>query len=395
MGTADSRKVLTLNSGSSSLKFALFLMGPEETMALAGKLDRIGLGEGEFRCKDAAGQELAAQKLRLANHDAALGVLFDWLRQQPVGKDLDAVGHRVVHGGRRYSQPQRITSEVLAELHRLTPLAPNHLPSEIKAIEAVSRAHPSLPQVACFDTAFHRQMPAVAQHFALPRHLTEEGILRYGFHGLSYEYVVGALEERERRGRVIIAHLGNGASMAAVRDGRGVDTTMGLTPTGGLVMGTRSGDLDPGVLLHLMREEGIRPASLDELLNHHAGLLGISGLSPDMKDLLERAPNHPHAAEAVELFCYVARKFIGAFTAVLGGLDTLVFTGGIGENAAPVRARIGAGLEFLGVHIDPERNQASAPVISPDRSPVTVRVVRTNEELMIARHTQRLIGQSV
>jgi len=286
--------------------------------------------------------------------------------------------------------------EVVADLRALVPIDPNHLPQAIAAIEAVVRAYPAVPQVVCFDTAFHSRMPRVARLYALPRDLAEGGVVRYGFHGLSYEYVVGELRRLDRGaydGRVVVAHLGNGASMAAVRGGVGVDTTMGFTSTGGLVMGTRSGDLDPGVPLFLLEERGMSPTEVSDLVNKQAGLLGVSGTSADMRDLLEREAYDGRAAEAVALFCYQAKKFLGALAAALGGLDALVFTGGIGEHAAPVRERVCEGLGFIGIRLDPDRNAAHAPVISSDDAAVTVRVVPTDEDLMVARHTRRLIEQ--
>src|SRR5262249_43323752 len=271
-----------------------------------------------------------------------------------------------------------------------------HLPQAIRAIESLQQIYPAVPQIACFDTAFHRRMPSVAQTFALPRRFKDAGIVRYGFHGLSYEYIMHelrALDAGAADGRVIIAHLGNGASMAAVHHGVGVETTMGLTPAGGLVMSSRSGDLDPGVLLFLLESCGLEPSALSQLLNKESGLLGVSGTSADMEDLLERETDDPRAAEAVALFCYQARKFLGALAAALGGLDTLVFTAGIGEHAAPIRARICEGLEFLGLHLDAARNAAHAPIISSDTSRVAARVIPTDEDLMIARHTRRLINE--
>jgi acetate kinase len=276
------------------------------------------------------------------------------------------------------------------------PLASNHLPGALAAIEALCKAHPSLAEIACFDTAFHRQMPELAQRYPLPRQFADEGVLRYGFHGLSYEYVLHELQQTpgaKADGRIIIAHLGNGASMAAVREGRGIETTMGFTPTGGLVMGTRSGDLDPGVPLYLLQQRGMSPDELHELLNRRSGLIGVSAVSSDMQDLLAREKENRDAALAVELFCYQARKFIGALAAALGGLDELVFTGGIGEHAAPVRARICEPLGFLGIVVDPARNEAAEAILSPPGSRVTVRVVKTNEELMMARHADQLLRQ--
>jgi acetate kinase len=386
--------ILTLNSGSSSVKFALYRVGAAEELTVGGSLDRIGLGDGRFRAERCR-EVLTDQTLALPNHDAALTVLLRWLHDQRPGPAVTAVGHRVVQGGPHHTRPQRITPAILDDLRRLVPLAPNHLPSEIAGIEAVARSFPHLPQVACFDTAFHRAMPDLARRLALPRHLYDEGVQRYGFHGLSYQYIVEELRRAagaEASGRVVIAHLGNGASLAAVRDGRPVDTTMGLTPLGGLVMGTRCGDLDPGVVLYLLREKGMSPDAVDELLNKRSGLLGVSDISPDMKDLLDREASDPRAAEAVGLFCRQARKFVAAMAAAAGGLDTLVFTAGIGEHSPPVRARLCEGLDFLGVRIDPARNAANAPIISPDAPPVTVRVMKTNEELMIARQTFAVVG---
>lgn len=399
MPDRNTSRILTINSGSSSLKFALFEMGDDEVLRLAGKLEGIGLGgSGRFAVKDGEGASLVDESRRLDDHEAALSRLFDWLRDRPEHGELNAVGHRVVHGGSRHTRPERITPEVMASLQELVPLAPDHLPQELRAIEAVGRAYPGLAQVACFDTAFHRTMPAVAQAFGLPRDLADEGVFRYGFHGLSYEYIVGELRKQAgpaaAEGRVIVAHLGNGASLAAILDGKSIDTTMGFTPAGGLVMSTRSGDLDPGILVYLLRHRGLDVEELDRVVNKRAGLLGVSGTSADMRELLESEEKDPHAAEAVALFCRQARKFVGALAAALGGLDTLVFTAGIGENAPPVRGRICEGLEFLGVRVDPGRNERNDAVISPDGSAVTVRVMRTDEERMIARHTRVVVREA-
>jgi len=386
--------LLTINTGSSSLKAALYRTDGGEQLELAAHVARIGHDDGTIGITDAAGATLLDERRDLPDHAAALGALFAWLRENRPDLALGAVGHRIVHGGSRYSEPQIVTGEMVAALRDLVPIDPEHLPQAIAAIEAVGRDHPDVPQVACFDTAFHRLMPEVAQTYALPRRYRDAGVIRYGFHGLSYESIMAALRAEDTgaaAGRVLIAHLGNGASMAAVRGGVGVETTMGFTPTGGLVMGTRSGDLDPGVLVHLLRAEGLSADALSDLVNRRAGLLGVSGTSGDMRDLLARAATDPRAAEAVALFCYTAKKFIGALAAALGGLDTLIFTGGIGEAAAPVRARICAGLGFLGIALDPRRNGSHAPIISPDEGPVTVRVLRTDEDLMIARHTARLV----
>jgi acetate kinase len=394
MPNQTARQILTINTGSSSLKVALYEAGREEALILWGEVERIGVPGGRFRLTDAHGATLIDRGGDLPDHGAALGAALAGLRRFRPELDLDAVGHRVVHGGIHYSEPQRVTPELIAALRGLIPIAPDHMPQAVRAIQAAVEAYPGIPQVACFDTAFHRHMPRTAQLYPLPRHLADEGVVRYGFHGLSYESIMRelrALAPREAEGRVVIAHLGNGASMAAVRGGIGIDTTMGFTPAGGLMMGTRPGDLDPGVLLYLLVERGMTPAAVNELVNQKAGLLGVSGIGADMRDLLGKEATDAQAAEAITLFCYQARKYLGALVAVLGGLDTLVFTGGIGEHAPSVRLRICEGLDFLGIRIDPDRNAAHAPAISREGGPVTVRVLRTDEDLMIARHTSELL----
>jgi acetate kinase len=381
--------VLCLNSGSSSLKFALYQLGADARLA-RGAVEGIGIPHGRFwltrsddtRIEDAAGD--------MGRHADALRRVFTALDAHGIETPA-AVGHRVVHGGAVYVSARRVDDRLLATLRSLVPLAPLHLPSEIEIIEAVRGLLPGVVQVACFDTAFHRAMPELAQRLPLPRRFWDEGVRRYGFHGLSYEYVVSELGPALDR-RTIIAHLGNGASLAALSNGRPVDTTMGLTPIGGLIMGTRTGDLDPGVLLHLMSARGYDVGRLGTLLNDQSGLLGISELTSDMKTLLERRDSDPRAAEAVEMFCRSVRKHVGAFAAVLGGLDTLVFTGAIGERAAAVRWEICRDLGHLGVRLDASRNAAHADVVSVASGPCVVRVVRTNEELMIARQTAAVLG---
>jgi len=399
MRSPDGKRILTVNSGSSSLKCALFHASSDSTVLLRiGILDRIGLEHGRFRVYDGNGLSLHDEPVSLPDHPSALKHTLAWFSSRQETWHLDAAGHRIVHGGTAYTQPQRITPAVLATLNQLIPLAPMHIPNELAAISALSQEYPHLPQVACFDTAFHRHMPRIAQLYGLPRNLTDEGILRYGFHGLSYEYILGELTREAgpetASGRLVIAHLGNGSSMVAVHRRASLDTTMGFTPLGGLVMSTRPGDLDPGVLLYLLNEQRIAPAELDALLNRQSGLLGVSGTSSDMRDLLSQATTDPHAAEAVDLYCYIARKTLGGLVAVLGGLDTLVFTGGIGENAAEIRQRISANMAFLGIEIHAARNEAGASVISSDASRVTVRVMKTDEEMMIARHTIAVLGIS-
>jgi acetate kinase len=389
-------RLLTINTGSSSLKAALYHFSAEaEERELGAEVERIGYPDARLHVEDTDGRSLFNRQDNLPDHAAALHAFLDWLQGRGDGASPDAVGHRVVHGGSRYSEPQLIDDGVVAALRDLIPIDPDHMPQAIEAIEATRRVYPAVPQVACFDTAFHRHMPRVARQYALPREREQAGVIRYGFHGLSYEYVMGELQRLDPAaagGRVVIAHLGNGASMAAVRAGRGIDTTMGFTPTGGLVMGTRTGDLDPGVLLYLLQERRMSPADLSALVNKEAGMRGVSGTSGDMQDLLGKEASDPRAAEAIALFCYTAKKYLGALVAALGGLDALVFTGGIGEHAAPVRERVCADLGFLGIDVDPARNRANAPVISRDGAPVVVRVVHTNEDLMIARHTYRLIS---
>jgi len=385
---ADS--VLCLNSGSSSLKFAVYRVGPAEARVASGAVESIGRPGGRLwlRADSDGGIEDSARAI--ADHAAAAREVLAALERHGLNA-ATAVGHRVVHGGPVFSTPRRVDREVLDALRGLVPLAPLHLPSEIAIIEAIAREHPDVPQVACFDTAFHRGMPEAAQRLPLPRSLWDDGVRRYGFHGLSYEYVVWKLGSAAR-GRLVIAHLGSGASLAAVLDGRCVDTTMGLTPLGGLVMGTRPGDLDPGILLYMLEARGYEPSRLDRLLNEESGLRGISATTADMKTLLERRAEDPRAAQAVAMFCTSVRKHIGAFAAALGGIDALVFTGAIGERAAAVRREIADGLGHLGIEVDPARNDVHGEVVSRSSAPCTVRIVPTNEELMIARHTAATVA---
>jgi len=379
--------ILTINSGSSSLKFSVYDMSRSEEALLSGEFKRIGLGHGIFH---AEGQD---QEIDLPDHDVALQWLFGWLANHGPGMKLDAVGHRLVYGGPNHYKPQLITPALENDLKKLIPFAPDHLPEELKAVEAVKNVYPSLPQVACFDTAFHWQSPRIAKLFPLPRHYWDEGLRRYGFHGLSYAYIVQELaRDGAAEGRVVVAHLGNGASMAAIRNQSPVDTTMGMTPSGGLMMGTRSGDLDPGAVFFVAEKESSL-ATAKTILNEKAGLLGVSEISSDMQDLLGKETIDSRAAEAIDLFCYQARKSLGSLVAVLGGLDTLVFTGGIGEHASSVRSRICEGLEFLGIRLDSTLNNSNDSVISTEESQVQVRVMKTDEEIMIARYTNDLISK--
>ncbi len=390
--------VLTINAGSSSIKFALFESSSEPQRTISGQLERIGTPDSAIAWRTRQQSELRRQPLGAKTTEAAVEPFVRWLDAQVGRAAIQAVGHRVVHGGPSYWQPTRATPEVIAELRRLSPLDPKHLPAEIELIEAFSQHLSGVPQVLCFDTAFHHDLPRASRVLPVPRRFEAQGVRRYGFHGLSYTFLMSEIErlaaKEAARGRIILAHLGSGASMAAVRDGRSIDTTMAFTPTAGLVMATRCGDLDPGFLLYLMRTERAGADAIDELVNSQSGLLGISETSPDMRDLLEREKSDPRAADAILVFCYQAKKWIGALAAALGGLDLLVFSGGIGENSVPARARICEALEFLGVRLDPARNERSADVISADGSSTCVRVIRTDEELVIARAVQSLLGRS-
>lgn len=395
--TVPGQRVLTLNSGSSSIRAAVYDMGPAETRVLSMKATRIGLAGSRVQFAAASGATLADPEVPLPDHAAALQALLGWLKREHPSLGLDVVGHRVVHGGGRYWEPERITPRLVAALEALVPLDPDHMPQVLGGIRAVASAYPGVPQVACFDTGFHRGLPPVARRYALPSEVSDSGIVRYGFHGLSYEYVMQelrALKNGIADSRVVMAHLGNGASMVAMRGGRPIDTTMGFSPTGGLVMGTRCGDLDPAVLVYLMREQRMSPDAVGLMINRQSGLLGVSGHTSDMRDLLDLEVRDHRAAEAVALFCYQARKYLGALAAALGGLDVLVFTGGIGEHAAPVRERLVAGMELFGIELDPERNRRHEPVISTDRSRVIVRVIGTNEEVMVARHASRQLARA-
>lgn len=388
------RAILTVNAGSSSLKFALFTQSLE--LLANGLIEGLGT-DPEFVLKDAAGQKILVDHLEGARlvetHARALEVALEALRERFPGFAVGAVGHRVVHGGMDHVDPVRVDEAVLMQLRKLIPLAPLHQPHNLAGIEACRAVFPAVPQVACFDTAFHRTHPRVSDIFALPRALYDEGVRRYGFHGLSYEYVTGRLKEIapfHAEGRVIICHLGSGASICATRGGLSVASTMGFSALDGLPMGTRPGQLDPGVLLYLMSEKGMDAKAISDLLYKKSGLLGLSGVSNDMRDLL--ASDKPEAREAVDYFVARVRREIGAMAAALEGVDAIVFTGGIGENAAPIREYVLEGMEWIGVELDRARNAAREGVISSDRSRVRVFVIRTDEERMIARHCVGLAG---
>ena len=393
MTAADERSILALNVGSSTLKFGLFPLAEGDDALLHGVLDYSGPTTGQLRITDSTGHSESREMV--VNRDSAAGELLHYLSNHALFASIQSVGHRLVHGGSRLRQPVRVDGGVRALLEDVIPLAPDHLPAELRAIDEVLRVAPSLVQVACFDTAFHSEMPVVARLFGLPRRLSNSGVVRYGFHGLSYEYVVQELRKRgELPARTIVAHLGNGASIAAILNGACVDTSMGMTPSGGLVMSTRSGDLDPGVMLYLLRSRGFSVSELDDAINREGGLLGISEFSSDVRDLLAARSTDSRAEDAMEVFCYQARKFIGAYSAALGGIEALVFTGGIGEHSPEVRARICEKLNFLGIRIDPVLNRVNAALISGNQGGVPVRIVKTKEEVMVARHVRESLASS-
>lgn len=388
--------ILALNAGSSSLKFALYEIGAAPVCVLTGAIDRIGSPGGTFTLRETGRGETEKTNISAPDHAGCLDALLERLAEIIGTAGLDAVGHRVVHGLDRYVQPEIVTKEMLDELRLMIPFAPEHLPAEIALMAALSERFPDLVQVACFDTAFHHDLPRTASQLPIPRRFEALGVRRYGFHGLSYEFLMdelaGLTDATVAKGRVILAHLGNGASLAAVRNGKSIDTSMGFTPAAGLMMSTRSGDLDPGLGAFLAQSMEMSAEQFDRMVTHESGLLGVSESSSDMRDLLARESEDVRAAEAIALFCYQAKKWIGSFAAALGGLDTLVFAGGIGENAPLIRARICAGLEFLGIEIDEARNAKNEPLISADAGRVGVRVIHTDEELVIARSVCRVLG---
>jgi len=392
---AKPARILTVNGGSSSIKFALFEAGDGLQRILKGSIERIGLPQPTFQVQGPAAADSISRPAAAADHTAAIAELMNWVQQRAESDALSAVAHRVVHGGPKYSAPQRISAEMIDELRRLSPFDPEHLPEEVRLTESFHRRFPQLPQVACFDTDFHRELPRVARLLPIPRRYEAQGVRRYGFHGLSYAYLMEQLQhvagDSAVQGRVILAHLGSGASLAAVRAGKSVDTSMGFTPAAGVPMSTRSGDLDPGLGWYLARTESLDARGFNRLVNSESGLLGLSETSSDMRDLLARESQDVRALEAVALFCYQVKKCIGGFAAALGGLDTLVFAGGIGEQSATVRARICDGMGFLGVELDSARNAVHEPVISAATGRVVVRVIPTDEERMMAQMVCRLL----
>lgn len=396
LGKEGGGSILVINGGSSTLKFALYRAGATPVRELFGLIDRIGSSHDIFMWMQEGVGHGDRRPVAAPNHAACLEPIMECLKDRLAREPLLAIGHRVVHGGGKYREPQWVAPSVMETLRQLSLYDPEHLPAEIALIQECVRRYPSLPQVACFDTAFHRDMPTVARLLPIPRRYEQQGIQRYGFHGLSYAFLMKELARvgrpGEPNGRVILAHLGNGASMAAVKDGQSIDTTMGFTPAAGLPMSRRSGDLDPGLVSYLARTEGMSVDQFHGMVNSESGLLGVSEYSSDMRDLLKEEGTNRKAAEAIALFCYQAKKTIGSLAAALGGVDTLVFSAGIGEHSPVVRARICEGLEFLGIVLDQARNGDDAPVISTENSPVTVRVIHTDEEREIAESVVRVLG---
>jgi acetate kinase len=387
-----------MNGGSSSIRFAVYRMSDPPQRRLHGKVDRIGLRGTTLTFDDLDRHQQGSRAIGDFDHPSAAKFLMNWLDEQISVASIAAVGHRVVNGGAHHKEPVRVTPELLDELRRISAFAPEHLPAEIAIIDLFRERVPSLAQVACFDTAFHRNMPRVARILPIPRHFQAQGVERYGFHGLSYSFLMQELARaggsEVANGRVILAHLGNGASLAAIRGGQCIDTSMGFTPAAGVPMSTRSGDLDPGLVWYLAQTAQMTAEQFHRMANHQSGLLGVSETSSDLRDLLVREADDVRSAEAVALFCYQVRKFIGAYAAALGGLDTLVFAGGVGENAPVIRLRICVDLGFLGIQLDETRNASSEPVISSAAGRVAVRVIRTDEEIMIAQAVGRILDRT-
>ncbi len=380
--------ILTINVGSSGIKFALFDVNASTVMLFYGELENINTKNTKLNSTNALTNKESSISIKAVDQTIAVDFLVEWLQRQNGFDSVSAIGHRIVHG-MKHNKPELITSELLDELKKISNYAPEHLPGEIKLIELFKKHYPSLPQIACFDTSFHASMPRVAKLLPIPRRFNGKGIQRYGFHGLSYAYLMEELfrvaGSEAAQGKVILAHLGNGASLAAVKDGKSMDTSMGFTPASGLPMGTRTGDLDSGVAWYLMKFEKLSPKQFSHLVNHESGLLGVSETSSDMRELLKNKNSDNRAEEAIDLFCYQTKKWIGSYAAVLGGVDTLIFSGGIGEHAPEVRDWICSGLQFLGIDIDKKRNVKNEQIISTDKSKVCVRIIQTNEQLMIAR----------
>jgi acetate kinase len=390
--------ILAINGGSSSIKFALFKTGNSLKQLFNGAIENIGTQKATLNFSNTIDQQKNSIDIEAADHDQAANHLIGWLEKQEHFDSIKAIGHRIVHG-MDHTEPELVTDDLLNELKKISAFDPEHLPEEIKLIEVFKKRHPAIKQIACFDTSFHTSMPVVAKLLSIPRRYFEMGIQRYGFHGLSYAYLVEELKrvagEEAAKGKIILAHLGSGASLAAVKHGKSLDTSMGFTPTSGLPMGTRTGDLDPGVAWYLMQCEKLGPKKFNHLINHESGLLGISETNSDMRELMKIEDTDHRAKEAIELFCYQTKKWIGSFTTVLGGLDTLVFSGGIGEHSPEVRSKICDNLEFLGLELDEIKNINNEAIISTEKSKVKVRVITTNEDVMIARLVNDILNKSI
>jgi acetate kinase len=390
--------ILAINGGSSSIKFALFKTGNSLKQLFNGAIENIGTQKATLNFSNTIDQQKNSIDIEAADHDQAANHLIEWLEKQEHFDSIKAIGHRIVHG-MDHTEPEPVTDDLLNELKKISAFDPEHLPEEIKLIEVFKKRHPAIKQIACFDTSFHTSMPVVAKLLSIPRRYFEMGIQRYGFHGLSYAYLVEELKrvagEEAAKGKIILAHLGSGASLAAVKHGKSLDTSMGFTPTSGLPMGTRTGDLDPGVAWYLMQCEKLGPKKFNHLINHESGLLGISETNSDMRELMKIEDTDHRAKEAIELFCYQTKKWIGSFTTVLGGLDTLVFSGGIGEHSPEVRSKICDNLEFLGLELDEIKNINNEAIISTEKSKVKVRVITTNEDVMIARLVNDILNKSI
>jgi acetate kinase len=389
--------ILTINGGSSSIKFSLYKIEESLKQIFNGQIENIGSVKAKLSSYNSITQQKNNISIKAAGHDEAADHLFDWLEKQENFGSVKTIGHRIVYG-MKHTKPEIISSKLLNELKKISVFDPEHLPEEIKLIEVFGKRYPSLKQVACFDTSFHASMPTVAKLLSIPRRYYEKGILRYGFHGLSYSYLMKELEniagKEVAQGKIILAHLGSGASLAAVKDGKSMDTSMGFTPASGLPMSSRTGDLDPGVAWYLMKFEKLTPKQFNHLINHESGLLGISETSSDMRELMNAEDTDHRAAEAIELFCYQTKKWIGSYVAALGGLDTLIFSGGIGEHSPEVRSKICDSLRFLGIELDEIKNMNNESIISINTSKVTVRVIRTDEEIMIATMVCDVLNES-
>ncbi len=391
--TKDYSNILIVNGGSSSIKFAIFDLGEMGDKIVSGQINKLGSKHPVFSYKNNFNDEKYKIEIRSKDFTEAAGYLIDWLKKQKYFDKIVCIGHRIVHG-MEHNYPEIVNEKLLNELKKISEYDPDHLPLEIELIRLFQKHYPMLLQVVCFDTSFHTTMPPVAKILPIPRRFYNAGIRRYGFHGLSYAYLMGALKNvggsDESKGRIILAHLGNGASLVAVKDGKSIDTTMGFTPAGGLVMGSRPGDLDPGIAWYMMQSGQIAADQFNHLINRESGLLGVSEISSDMQDLLQKEASDVRAEDAITLFCYQVKKWVGAFAAVLNGLDTMVFSGGIGENAPVIRSRICEGLNYLGVELDEDQNNLNGSVISKANSKIKVFVIPTDEESMIAKDTREL-----